>query len=41
MIKFFSTDNHLILETDPERGGKADYAFDNPGFKGLFTSFKT
>lgn len=26
----------MILETDPERGGKADYAFDNPGFKGLF-----
>ncbi|KAH1008596.1 uncharacterized protein LOC125505585 [Dendroctonus ponderosae] len=26
-------DNHLILETDPERGGKAEYAFDNPGFK--------
>ncbi|KAL1517325.1 hypothetical protein ABEB36_001102 [Hypothenemus hampei] len=25
--------NHLILETDPERGGKADFAFDNPGFK--------
>ncbi|CAG9771047.1 unnamed protein product [Ceutorhynchus assimilis] len=26
-------DNHLILETDPERGPKAEYAFDNPGFK--------
>ncbi|XP_050300719.1 uncharacterized protein LOC126739197 [Anthonomus grandis grandis] len=26
-------DNHLILETDPERGAKAEYAFDNPGFK--------
>lgn len=32
---FFFADNHLILETDPERGGKSDYAFDNPGFKGL------
>ncbi|XP_066154896.1 uncharacterized protein [Euwallacea fornicatus] len=26
-------DNHLILETDPEAGGKAEYAFDNHGFK--------
>lgn len=26
-------ENHLILESDPERGGKAEYAFDNPGFK--------
>ncbi|KAF7284970.1 hypothetical protein GWI33_012751 [Rhynchophorus ferrugineus] len=24
---------HLILESDPEQGRKAEYAFDNPGFK--------
>lgn len=26
-------ERHLILETDPERGGKDEFAFDNPGFK--------
>lgn len=26
-------ERHLILETDPERGVKDEYAFDNPGFK--------
>lgn len=32
MIEFFVSE-HLILETDPEKG-KGEYAFDNPGFKG-------
>lgn len=26
---------HLILETDPEKG--SEYVFDNPGFKGNWT----
>ncbi|XP_060535913.1 uncharacterized protein LOC132707908 [Cylas formicarius] len=25
--------SHLILESDPEKGPKSDFAFDNPGFK--------
>lgn len=30
---FIFVSEHLILETDPEKG-KGEYAFDNPGFKG-------